>query len=287
MYLITGVTGHLGNAAAEAFLQQEEVSKLTVLSRSHEKAKSWAERGVRVKIGDYSDYNSLVNAFEGVEKLLFVSSNDLENRESHHQNVIAAAKAAKVNHVIFTSFQYQSTAEDSSNGLMPVYKTTEDLLIASGLTYTILRNGIYMDMLPDIIGPAIREGKILFAPAGDTPVAFTSRDDLAQAAANVFVNNGFENRIIDLVNSQSVRFEEIADQLSDVLKLKITYSDVSDAAYQQALLDAGLPPVVVGLFVGILQSIKAGEFDKTGTDLEAILGRTPLQVKDFLEAYYA
>lgn len=287
MYLITGVTGHLGNAAAEAFLQQEGASKLTVLSRSHEKAKSWAERGVGVKIGDYNDYNSLVNAFKGVEKLLFVSSNDLENRESHHQNVIAAAKAAKVNHVIFTSFQYQSTAEDSPNGLMPVYKATEDLLIASGLTYTILRNGIYMDMLPDIIGPAIREGKVLFAPAGDTPVAFTSRNDLAQAAANVLVKDGFENRIIDLVNGQRVRFQEIADQLGDVLKLKITYLNVSDTEYQQALLDAGLPPIVVGLFVGILKSIKAGEFDKTGTDLEAILGRTPLQVKDFLEAYYA
>ncbi|SKB95792.1 NAD(P)H dehydrogenase (quinone) [Sphingobacterium nematocida] len=287
MYLITGVTGHLGNAAAEAFLQQEGASKLTVLSRSHEKAKSWAERGVGVKIGDYNDYNSLVNAFKGVEKLLFVSSNDLENRESHHRNVIAAAKAAKVNHVIFTSFQYQSTAEDSPNGLMPVYKATEDLLIASGLTYTILRNGIYMDMLPDIIGPAIREGKVLFAPAGDTPVAFTSRNDLAQAAANVLVKDGFENRIIDLVNGQRVRFQEIADQLGDVLKLKITYLNVSDTEYQQALLDAGLPPIVVGLFVGILKSIKAGEFDKTGTDLEAILGRTPLQVKDFLEAYYA
>lgn len=287
MYLITGVTGHLGNAAAEAFLQQKGASKLTVLSRSHEKAKSWAERGVGVKIGDYNDYNSLVNAFKGVEKLLFVSSNDLENRDSHHQNVIAAAKAAKVNHVIFTSFQYQSTAEDSPNGLMPVYKATEDLLIASGLTYTILRNGIYMDMLPDIIGPAIREGKVLFAPAGDTPVAFTSRNDLAQAAANVLVKDGFENRIIDLVNGQRVRFQEIADQLGDVLKLKITYLNVSDTEYQQALLDAGLPPIVVGLFVGILKSIKAGEFDKTGTDLEAILGRTPLQVKDFLEAYYA
>lgn len=287
MYLITGVTGHLGNAAAEAFLQQKGASKLTVLSRSHEKAKSWAERGVGVKIGDYNDYNSLVNAFKGVEKLLFVSSNDLENRDSHHQNVIAAAKAAKVNHVIFTSFQYQSTAEDSPNGLMPVYKATEDLLIASGLTYTILRNGIYMDMLPDIIGPAIREGKVLFVPAGDTPVAFTSRNDLAQAAANVLVKDGFENRIIDLVNGQRVRFQEIADQLGDVLKLKITYLNVSDTEYQQALLDAGLPPIVVGLFVGILKSIKAGEFDKTGTDLEAILGRTPLQVKDFLEAYYA
>ncbi|WP_164109903.1 MULTISPECIES: SDR family oxidoreductase [Sphingobacterium] len=287
MYLITGVTGHLGNAAAEAFLQQEGASKLTVLSRNHEKAKSWAERGVEVKIGDYNDYKSLVNAFKGVEKLLFVSSSDLENRASHHQNVIAAAKAAKVNHVIFTSFQYQSTAGDSPNGLMPVYKTTEDLLIASGLTYTILRNGIYMDMLPDIIGPAIREGKVLFAPAGDTPVAFTSRNDLAQAAANVLVNDGFENRIIDLVNGQRVCFQEIADQLGDVLKLKIMYLNVSDTEYQQALLDAGLPPIVVGLFVGILKSIKAGEFDKTGMDLEAILGRTPLQVKNFLEAYYA
>ncbi len=286
MYLITGVTGHLGGLAANAFLQHEESSQLSVLSRSADKVKMLAERGVSVKIGDYDNYSSLVEAFKGVDKLLFISSNDLMNRETHHRNVIAAAKEAKVKHVVFTSFQYQSTAADSPNGLMPVYKLTEDLLEASGLKYTILRNGIYMDLLADIIGPAIRDSKTLFAAAGVTPVAFTSRGDLAEAAAKVLLSADFDNEVVDLVNVNSLGFPEIARQLEGVLQLDVTYVEATEEAYRNALSQAGLPPVVVDLFAGVLNSIKAGEFNRTGEALKDILGRTPLQVKDFFEAYY-
>ena len=287
MYLITGTSGHFGKKAAELFIEKNPDQKLAILSRSADSVKELTDLAAEARVGDYGDYSSLLKAFDGIDQLLFVSSNDFVNRETHHKNVIKAAAAAGVKRLVFTSFQFRSTAADSPNGLMPVYVATENFLKESGLTYTILRNGIYMDMLPDIIGPAIREQKTLFAPAGNTNVAFTFRDDLAEAAAKILLSPGFENKTIDLTNTEAVNFPEIAALLAEVLKTEVQYVDPSNEEYQQALSSVGLPAEVVGLFAGILASMKAGEFDKTTTDLATILGRKPRSVAEFLNDYYA
>jgi len=283
MNLITGTSGNLGKVAAELYLQQNTDQPLAVLSRSAAKVKDLTDKGAELRIGDYGDYASLVKAFAGIEKILFVSSNDLENRELHHKNVIKAAKEAGVKQLLFTSFQYTSTAADSPNGLMPVYVASENFLKDSGLDYVILRNGIYMNLLLDIIGTEIRSNKTLFAPAGDTQVAFTSRNDLAEAAVKVLLSEDYSRQTIDLTNAETVNFPQIAHILSDIIDADVKFVDPSSAEYQQALAAAGLPAAVVGLFAGIIASIKAGEFSKTTGDLQHILGRKPQTVAEFLQ----
>ena len=288
MNLITGTTGNFGRVAAAHYLQQQSAAPLAILSRDASKVADLAAQGAEVRIGDYNDYDSLVKAFTGIDKLLFVSSSDLENRLQHHKNVFNAAKEAGVNQVIFTSFQYVSTAADSPNGLMPNYVESEAILTNSGLNYTILRNGIYMDLLTDFIGPAIKENHTLFAPAGDTAATFTARKDMAEAAANVLLAaDAYVNQTVDLINEEAVNFPAIAETLTAILGTKINYVDPTDETYREALAGAGLPPIVVDLIAGIIASIKAAEFTKVGHSLETILGRKPKTVADFLKETYA
>lgn len=288
MYLITGVTGHFGRTAAQTFLKNNNDQSLAILVRDATKVADLQASGAEVRIGDYGDYNSLLSAFAGVERLLFVSSNDMENRMSHHTNVIQAAKEAGVKHLVFTSFQFVSTADDSPNApLMKVYVATENLLKSSGMDYTILRDGLYMDMLPDIIGPAIRQQKTLYAPAGTTEVAFTLRAELAEASALVLAGTDYVNQTLDLTANQAITFPEIAQQLSTIFKEEIHYVSPTIPEYQKSLSEAGLPEVVVGLFSGIMASINAGEFRKTTTSLAQILQREPLSVTNYLTEVYS
>ncbi len=288
MYLITGTSGNFGRLAAQTFLKNNPDKPLAILARHASKVSDLEAAGAQIRLGDYSDYHSLLQAFSGVERLLFVSSNDMENREMHHKNVILAAKEAGVKHLVFTSFQFKSTATDSPNAaLMLVYVATENILKESGLNYTILRNGLYMDILPDIIGPAIQEQKVLYAPAENGAVAFTSRAELAEAAATVLSGTAFVNQTLDLTPAKAVTFAEIASMLSVVLNEKITYVSPSIGQYKTTLTEAGLPEAVVGLFTGIIASIAAGEFEKTTPTLQQILQREPTDVATFLSAHFA
>ena len=96
MILVTGATGQYGTKALEQ-LQQKGVAAphLAALVRDAAKGQHLAAQGIALRTGDYNDITSLVQAFQGVEKVLLVSSNDrgaVENRTAHHLNVIQAAK---------------------------------------------------------------------------------------------------------------------------------------------------------------------------------------------------
>ncbi|MBW4439458.1 MAG: NAD(P)-dependent oxidoreductase [Pleurocapsa minor GSE-CHR-MK-17-07R] len=61
--LVTGATGFLGGALTERLLA--EGAQVSILARSAEKAARWAERGVRVTVGDLTDLDAVREAMRG------------------------------------------------------------------------------------------------------------------------------------------------------------------------------------------------------------------------------
>src|SRR5690606_15084509 len=118
MILVTGATGNFGGTAIRFLLEKGiEAGQISALVRStetqSEKAQDLKAKGINIIAGDYNDYPSLVTAFKGVNKLLFVSSSDIAHRLQQHENVVKAAKEAGVNHVVYTSFQRKDETEKS------------------------------------------------------------------------------------------------------------------------------------------------------------------------------
>ena len=105
MILVTGATGHFGKATIQALLNKGVLAaSISALVRDPEKATELAALGIQLRIADYNDPDSLVKAFSGIDKLLLVSSNDLENRQSQQLNAVKSAKEAGIKHVVYTSF---------------------------------------------------------------------------------------------------------------------------------------------------------------------------------------
>lgn len=289
MILVTGATGHFGKSTID-FLLQKGISSTNIVAlvRDEEKAADLKSQGVVLRIGDYDNYTSLVNAFKGVEKLLFVSGSDIFKRGAQHQNVVTAAKEAGVQHIVYTSFQGKNETESSPLWLVAQsHLQTEVWLKESGMDYTILKNTLYMDFVPAFLGEKVLETGVIYLPAGEGKVGAVLRSEMAEATANILTGTAHEGKTYRFTNNEAFSYQEVAQYLSAITDKTINYIAPTAAEYAHTLTEHGVPADFIGLFSSFAVAQANGELDMVGTDLEQLLGRKPTSVKTFLHQVYA
>ncbi len=220
-----------------------------------------------------------------MDKLLLVSALAFTDRSAQHFNAIAAAKQAGVKHVIYTSIQ-----RDEELGIVQVGVTesdvfTEQALRASGLTYTILRNPMYLDHLELYIPPGTYE-KGLRVPSGEGTMAPALLRDLAAGNVAVLTQEGHENQTYTLNGSQAASFREIAAVLSEIHGKPVPYEPVEREAHLQSYLQNGTPQPVAEFLTAWVAGVGLGAFSKSTDDLERLIGYRPTGYREFLEKNY-
>lgn len=274
MILVTGANGHLGNAVVDFLLKKNPYIKIKALVRSEEKGKELKNRGVEIAIGDYLDYDSLVNAMENVDSLLLVSSSSIEDRLTQHLNVIKAAKQSDINHIVYTSVLKANPNSKFTFGIEHV--KTEEEIMNSGIDYTLMRHTYYADFLPDIFGNFLESGVIYYS-AGNAKVNFAARMDMAEANANVLLNlTKHKNKIYEITSGKAYSFSDIAEMLSQIAGKKIEYVDIPVEKLKENIVKAGMPNEVAEMMAGIAESMKVGEFDYTDPLLKIYLKENQL-----------
>jgi len=282
--LITGVTGHLGRIVLDKLLEKVPAAHIKVLVRDEAKATPFKALGVATAIGSYDDKASLVAAFAGADKLYFVSGNDLANRNTQHENVVKAATEAKVGHVIYTSVQRKGETPSASLALLASsHLLAEDLLKTSGLKYTILKHGLYAEVIPDFVGRNVLETGVIFQPAGEGKTAFVLREDLAAAGVAVLTGEGHENKSYDLAGPKAYSYADLAVQISAASGKNITYVSPTVEAFKEELTKAGVPGEYIDLFVGFSGAIKDGDFETVSPDLEKLIGRKSGAIEGYVK----
>lgn len=285
MILLTGANGHLGSATIDFLMKKNPDAKIKALVRSKEKGKDLKAKGIEIVVGDYQNYDSLINALNGVETLLLVSSSTMGDRYSHHANAIKAAKLNSVKHIIYTSILKTNPNSKFSVGI-DHYKTEEDIK-NSGMNYTIMRNTYYADFLPNIIGNAVETGAIYYS-AGDAKVNFALRSEMAEANAVVLSNpSAHQNKIYEITSASKYPFDEIAGIITELTGKQINYVDIPVEALKENIIKFGMPKEVADLMGSIAESMKAGKFDFIDPTLENLIGRKPTDLKEFLKNIYS
>lgn len=285
MILVTGATGHLGSAVIDHLLKTVSPSTIAAFARSEEKAAPLKAKGIQVRMGDYHDKAALAAAMQGVEKLLFISSSDFNDRPGQHRNVVDAAKNAGVKHIFYTSVTMQNAEHSAIGYLMADHFTTEAYIKSSGLTYTLLQNNLYMEVLPMFLGANVFETGVFF-PAGTGKTAFVSRLDLAEATANAVTGSGHENKEYQLTGPVSHSFADVAELLSAQSGKSVAYTDAPAEIFENVLQQAGLPEVVIKMSSSFGSAMKNGDFDVNGNALENLLGRKPTDLGAFLKTAF-
>jgi NAD(P)H dehydrogenase (quinone) len=248
---------------------------IVAIVRDPGKAADLADAGVNVRKADYGDRPSLDAALAGVDKLLLVSSNEVGKRFPQHKNVIDAAKAAGVKHVVYTSAPKATT---SALILAPEHKATEEYLAGSGLTFTVLRNNWYTENYAQSVRAAKQSG-VLMAAAGSGRVASAPRSDYAAGAAAVLTGEGHEGKVYELSGDRAWGYDELAKAIADAAGCACAYKPVAPEEIRAAMIAAGLDEGTAGFVAALDANIAAGHLAEATEDLKALIGRptTPLE----------
>jgi len=245
--------------------------------RDTSRAAGLAARGVRVRHGDYSDPDSLAEAFEGATQVLIVSANETGGAAiARHAAAIDAARAAGTQRIVYTSHQGAST--ESLFAPMPDHAATERYLAETGTPFTALQNGFYASTIPLLLGQALETGELI-APA-DGPVSWTAHADLAEAAAITLTGEArFDGATPPLTAPEAHDLKEIAGILTELTGRAIHRVTVDDDEWTAGLIGHGVPAERAHLLLGMFHASRRGEFATTGSTLETLLGRaaTPLR----------
>ncbi|GAA2566638.1 MULTISPECIES: SDR family oxidoreductase [Streptomyces] len=271
--VVTGATGKLGRHVVEQLLEKVPAGQVTAVVRSAEKAAGLAARGVRIAVADYNAPESLDGAFAAGDKVLLISGNEVGgDRVRQHRAVIDAAKAAGV-----ALLAYTSAPGSLSAALADDHRGTEEVLLGSGVPYTLLRNGWYHENYTENLAPVL-EHRAVVAAAGEGRVSSASRADYAAAAVAVLTGEGHENTTYELGGDEAWSFAEYAAELSRQTGEEITYNPVTAEALTGILTGAGLPEPLAAVLAGVDVSIEKGELVVDSGDLSRLIGRptTPL-----------
>ncbi|MET9677375.1 NmrA family NAD(P)-binding protein [Streptomyces sp. NPDC006482] len=284
--VVTGATGQLGRLVIDALLATVPAESVAAVVRNKEKAADLAERGVELRIADYSRPETLAEAFGAGDRVLLISGSEVGQRVAQHAAVIDAAKAAGVAQLAYTGVLGGPEADFD---LAAEHKETEALILASALPYTFLRNGWYTENYTANLAPVLAHGAVV-SNAGEGRIASAARADYAAAAAAVLTGPAEEhlNTAYELSGDTAWSLAEYAAEVAALSGREIAYTSVPAEAHLAILTGAGVPPFFAEILVDVDRAVERGALARRTGDLARLIGRptTPIAVtiKEALDA---
>jgi len=281
--IISGASGQLGRRAADLVLDQCRPADLILTTRNPGALEAFSARGVDVRYADFEDPPSLREALAGGERLLLVSATDLQRRVAQHRAAIAAAYAAGVRHVVYTS----GLAPEAPNPAVvaPSHYATERALAESGLQWTVLRNSLYADYQIPEAQRAIETGALVHN-RGRGKVAYVAREDCAAAAVAVLAGGGHERAIYDITGPKTYAADDLATLYGELADRPVIARALDDAAFIAGIVGSatGDDHLRYGaeLVASFGRSIREGYMASCTDAVATLTGRAPLTLKQVL-----
>jgi NAD(P)H dehydrogenase (quinone) len=280
--VITGASGQLGRLTTAAALERVAPSDLILVTRRPEALADLAARGATVRRGDFDDPASLPAAFAGGERMLLVSTDALGRRIEQHRAAIDAAVAAGIRSIAYTSTVNPS--DSNPQAVAREHRATEELIRASGLGWTFLRNGIYADLQVHDAAAAIASGMLL-TNAGDGRNAYVAREDCAAAAAAVLTTGDHDGKEYDITGPEALGAEDLAALYGELGGRPVEVVQLDDDAWVAAMVEhAGMPEPIAQTYATFGIAMRRGYSAVVSTSLQDLTGRTPTTVRAVLEA---
>lgn len=281
--IVSGASGQLGSLVIEELLKREIAPEnLILVSRTPntDHLQSYAKRGASVRFGDFTQPESLDEAYRGGTRMLLISINaGGGNRPELHKVAIDAAVRAGVEHIAYTS--YVNADRNDGSTIAVDHRRTETYLMESGVAWTMLRNHIYANGLVDQAIMIVRDGGLV-THTPEARVAYVTREDCAAAAAAVLTTPGHENRAYNITGPDAVGPRELVALASEISGKPAELFVLSEAEYRQRLSDSGMPDASVEGAISFAAELDSPYLREPSTAVKDLTGRPATSVRDLL-----
>ena len=270
--LVSSATGTIGTALVQRL--RELGATFTTMS-----SKPSARSPQAHVVGDFDDRGSLERAFAGIDTL-FLLLPLVPNKLALADNAIAAARAAGVMHIVRSS----GAGADASSpvSLARLQGSIDAKIAASGIAHTLLRPSGFMQNWVTFSAGQVKAGTV-YAPHGSGAQSVIDVRDIADVAAAILMHPAAHaGKAYTLTGAQALTDAQMLATISAATGRKVTYVDVPESAAHQAMLDMGMPEIMIDWFMSLNHVIKQGWAASITDDVQQLSGHAPRRFDDFV-----
>jgi uncharacterized protein YbjT (DUF2867 family) len=235
MTLVVGATGALGGEICARLRAKDGLVRALVRPGSPREP-VLVNLGVETVGGDLTDPPSLETACSGVSCVVSTASAMSSRRRGDslkkvdltgHISLVRAAKAAGVEHFIYTSI----SSEANPQAVLVRYKRrVERVVRESGIAWTVLQPAAFMEtMFKPTSGWEVAQGRVRIVGPGTARFNPVSRDDVAEFAALSAVRDDLQRRVIPVGGPDIVTAMDVVELFEEVSGRKLKVKHVSAA----------------------------------------------------------
>jgi uncharacterized protein YbjT (DUF2867 family) len=275
--LVTGASGKTGRRCIAHLLRQD--AAVRALVRRHDVADELRAQGVAdVVVGDMFEVQTMQRALEGARKVLHICPPMHPGEDKLASDMIAVARNAGVEHFVLWSVLHPHID-------VPHHRRkqkAEAALIESGLTFTILQPGRYMQHL-ETIWTQVREAGIHTFPfSTSSRFSIAHLDDLAEVAALVLTGAGHENAVYELAGPQALSQADCAHIISGIIGRDVRAEAMPLDQFLNKARTSGLPEWRIETFDAMNRHYDRHGLEGNGNVLRWLLARAPRSFEDFV-----
>ncbi|WP_433191882.1 SDR family oxidoreductase [Nocardia sp. CA-107356] len=278
MILVIGATGRIGGEVARLLVSAG--SPVRALIRDRSKATALADQGVELATGDLGDAASLDQAMQGVDRVFLVSVQDLRQAELQG-NAVDAALGAHIGHIVKVSGIAPSVSPGGPAEIGRQHWQTEHRIEATGVPFTFLRPGFFMQNLLETAAPMVSELGLLAAPMDSAPIAMVDARDIAAVAAAVLTSDSHYDRVYDVTGPRAFSYAELAAVLASATAQRVRYVNTPPKLAANVLRRQGKPDWYVEHLAEMAELFRAGAGATVSTTVRDLTGRPPQTIESF------
>jgi uncharacterized protein YbjT (DUF2867 family) len=290
--LVTGATGTVGSEVVKQLVSSPSSSGYNIIRaavHSQNKADRFRQyRGVEIVNMDYNKPETIADALSHVNKLFLLTLPSPNMADISSGLVKEAKKKNDIKHIVKLSVMEAEAEPGTTIGRL--HRQEEKIIEESGIPYTFLRSGAFMQNFVNFFGQTIKNQNAFYLPAGDGKVSFVDVRDIAAVATEILLTKSSgsqqqKNKAYDITGHDALSYSQAAEILSGGIGKKISYIDIGEEDARKGMKKMGMEDWLIDAIMEFYYIIRTGHASRTTNAIEQITGRKPVSFEQFVRDY--